>query len=387
MEIRIDDLEVDPEIQLAARGVDQSTVTNYVDALSNDAKLPPVVAFRENGDLWLADGFHRVQAHTFLGMTTIEADVKTGTRQDAMIYAALANVVHGKPMSQREKREAGERLLRLTNWSDYEIGKRIAVDRSTVTKWRSDLSSEISLDKSTERTVTRGDTTYTMDTANIGRREYEPAEPTTPNSFFAVGEDDILRQAQSIKRDRQEIARQRIPEPATTPDIPQDKYRCIVIDPPWPVQKIEREERPNQGISLDYPTMTLEEIESLPVRGLAYQDGCHLYLWVTQKLLPVGLSLIESWGFRYQCLMTWVKPTGMTPYSWMYNTEHVIFARCGNLQLTRMGIKLSFDAPVQGHSKKPDIFYSNVAAASPEKRLEMFARQQRDGFDVWGNEV
>mgnify|MGYP001588204947 CR=1 FL=1 len=169
---------------------------------------------------------------------------------------------------------------------------------------------------------------------------------------------------------------------------PAGKYRCIVIDPPWPVQKIVREVRPNQDLDLDYQTMTLEEIAALPVGELVMPDGCHLYLWITQKFLPVGLELAKKWGFSYQCLMTWRKNTGMTPYSWMYDTEHVIFATCGGLPLQKFGLRLSFDAPVVRHSEKPDVFYADrVCLASPEPRLEMFARKKREGFTVWGNEV
>jgi len=185
----------------------------------------------------------------------------------------------------------------------------------------------------------------------------------------------------------QAAARSTAPEPAVTPPLPDRKYRCIVIDPPWPVAKIERDERPNQGVALDYPTMTLDEIAALPVAELAAADGCHIYLWTTQKFLPDAFSLFNAWGVRYQCLMTWVKPTGMTPYSWMYNTEHVLFGRIGKLDLQRMGLKLSFEAQVTRHSEKPAVFYERVAQASPEPRLDMFARNTRDGFDVWGNEV
>ncbi|MGH7274016.1 MAG: MT-A70 family methyltransferase [Nitrospiria bacterium] len=154
------------------------------------------------------------------------------------------------------------------------------------------------------------------------------------------------------------------------------------------MKKIEREERPNQGVELDYPTMTIEEIAGLPVSDLAHVEGCHLYLWVTQKYLPAGLEMVEAWGLRYQCLMTWCKNVGFTPFSWMYDTEHVIFATTGNLKLNQLGLRLSFDAPVNGHSIKPDVFYQErVLLASPGPRLEMFARRQREGFEVWGNEV
>lgn len=185
-------------------------------------------------------------------------------------------------------------------------------------------------------------------------------------------------------------ARQRVPEAVPEPIRPPDgKFSCIVIDPPWPMQKIEREERPNQGRELDYPVMSLEQIADenlVPVRTLAADDA-HIYLWVTHKFLPAGMDLLEAWGFRYQCVMTWRKNVGITPFSWMYDTEHVLFGRRGNLKLQRLGLRLSFEAPVRGHSAKPDVFYERVIEASPGPRVEMFSRSPREGFTVWGNEV
>ena len=174
------------------------------------------------------------------------------------------------------------------------------------------------------------------------------------------------------------------------PPIPIGQYRCVVIDPPWPVQKIVRsQQRPDQTHTLDYRTMDLDEIAALPLDKLGSDDGAHIYLWVTQKFLPDGIALLERWGYHYQCTMTWVKPTGMTPFSWMYNTEHVLFGTKGGLTVAQKGLKLSFEAAVAKgtHSTKPDVFYERVILASPEPRLNMFARQSREGFDAWGNEV
>lgn len=177
------------------------------------------------------------------------------------------------------------------------------------------------------------------------------------------------------------------PESLPMPDPPEGQYRCLVIDPPWPMERVLREGRPLQPRALNYPIMSLEEIAALSIPELGASDGCHLYLWVTQKYLPYGLELVERWGFRYQCLLTWIKPVGVTPFSWMYNTEHVIFARQGDLPLQMQGQKLSFEESSRGHSIKPDIFYERVLVASPEPRLDMFARRDREGFKVWGNEV
>lgn len=186
------------------------------------------------------------------------------------------------------------------------------------------------------------------------------------------------------QRDEARTKADRLPDPAP----PDGTYRCIVIDPPWPMAKITREQRPDQGEQLDYPTMTLDEIRTLTVADLVDPAGCHVYLWVTHKFLPSGLELLGVWGARYECSLTWVKPTGITPYSWMYNTEHCLFARAGQgLDLARMGRKLSFQAPAGRHSEKPDEFYDLVSECSPGPRLELFSRRPRPGFVAWGNEA
>ena len=163
--IAIDGLTIDPGIQLRARGVDSATVQGYVEALSSGAEFPPVMAFSENGNLWLADGFHRIAASRFCGLAEIDAEIQKGTRQDAKIHAALANVEHGKPMSQAQKREAGQRLLELTDWSNAEIARRLAVSEGSIRNWRA--SSQIYEDR--PRTVTRNGKTYQMDVTNIGQ--------------------------------------------------------------------------------------------------------------------------------------------------------------------------------------------------------------------------
>jgi len=168
--------------------------------------------------------------------------------------------------------------------------------------------------------------------------------------------------------------------------VPQGKYRTIVIDPPWPVEKILREERPNQ-YDLDYPTMSIEEIKAFPLRKMAFEDGSHIYLWTTQKYLPVSFEVFKAWDVNYECLLTWVKNVGFTPFSWMYSTEHCLFGRIGSLPLLKMGKRLDFTGKVREHSRKPDQFYNLVAEVSPEPRIDIFSREKHDGFEQYGNEI
>lgn len=312
-------------------------------------------------------------------------DLEEGT---AEILAVALNM-HRRHLSHEQQRDVWERwrqmpkerqeaglLLRQQGMTQQQVADTLGVSQKTVDNWEGQRISSSSNPLPDLR-------------VSIPKQQYPAiAERRESGETLAAIAADYQVTPERIGQVVQLVeARQRVPDPVGEVPYPDGTYRCIVIDPPWPVQKIEREERPVQSARLDYPTMSLDDIRALPVPVLADDAGCHLYLWVTQKFLPDGLQLCADWGFRYQCLMTWVKPTGFTPFSWMYNTEHVIFARRGSLDLDRMGLKLSFDAGVVRHSEKPDVFYERVLAASPGPRLEMFARADRDGFVVWGNEV
>jgi len=113
--------------------------------------------------------------------------------------------------------------------------------------------------------------------------------------------------------------------------IPPGKFRTIVVDPPWPIEKIIRKERPYQD-RFDYARMSLDEIKDLPIADKA-DEHCHLYLWTTHKHLPHTFEILSAWGFKYQCVLTWIKNVGFTPFSWMYSTELALFAHRGNLDL------------------------------------------------------
>lgn len=138
-----------------------------------------------------------------------------------------------------------------------------------------------------------------------------------------------------IKKIRQAVIAKSEQEPAPAPEpvpLPEGRYRAIVIDPPWPMAKIQRDLRPNQ-VEMPYRTMTIEEIAALPIPALATTDGCHVYLWTTHKHLHDALHLFDTWGVDYQCLMTRVKSVRFTPFSILC----VLAALFSRLVLSRMG--------------------------------------------------
>lgn len=168
--------------------------------------------------------------------------------------------------------------------------------------------------------------------------------------------------------------------------FPDGRYQTIVIDPPWPMEKIQLDCRPDQ-IGFDYPTMNEEELKLFPLPEMT-MDECHMYLWTTQKFFFMAHRLMEYWGFNYIFQMTWMKNGGFQPFGLpQYNTEFVLFGKKGPLPFVETkNFFTGFSAPRREHSRKPDEFYDVVKRVSPGPRIDVFSREKRDGFDQFGNE-
>jgi len=174
-----------------------------------------------------------------------------------------------------------------------------------------------------------------------------------------------------------------IPKPAP----PEGKYAVIYADPPWPVGSMvmDKWESP---IEEKYPTMSIEEIKQLPIKELAAEQ-CSLFLWTTHTFLPDALKLIEEWGFKYFCCITWDKGNGWTQNGFHKRTEFLLYAYKGGINVNQYGDAiptLIFEQKTY-HSKKPDIIRDMIKNKTPEPRIELFARGYYDGWEVWGNEV
>jgi N6-adenosine-specific RNA methylase IME4 len=174
---------------------------------------------------------------------------------------------------------------------------------------------------------------------------------------------------------------------ATDVAVPTGRYHTIVMDPPWPMKKIERAVHPEQ-VGFDYPTMDEEQLAAFPLSDMAAPD-CHLFLWTTVKFLPPALDLAEAWGFRYVCPFVWMKPGGFQPIGLpQYNVEFALYCRRGAPRfIDTKQFFLGFDAPRREHSRKPDQFYDTVRRVCAGPRIDIFSREKRDGFDQFGNQA
>ena len=175
------------------------------------------------------------------------------------------------------------------------------------------------------------------------------------------------------------------------------KYKVILADPPWKYGKWGAASVAPRGSSyqpqssdMPYSTMSVSEISDLPVATLADVD-CELYLWTTQKYLPDAFKVMECWGFKYCQTLTWCKTPKGTGQGGLYcpTTEFLLLGRKGKMPVGKKRVDTTWwhvKRPMR-HSEKPATFHEIIEQMSDGPRIELFARQRRVGWHVWGNEV
>lgn len=163
------------------------------------------------------------------------------------------------------------------------------------------------------------------------------------------------------------------------------KYDVIVLDPPWQMEKIEREVAPNQ-VGFDYPTMTIDEIKAFK---LPNENDCHVFMWITQKHHRYGFEIFDAWNVKFICEFVWHKNGGFQPFGLpQFNHEYVMYGRIGTPQFIDFkSFFTCFKADRTGHSAKPDAFYETIKRVTAGKRIDIFNRRKIDGYDTWGNQA
>lgn len=177
-------------------------------------------------------------------------------------------------------------------------------------------------------------------------------------------------------------------------------YRVICMDAP------HRFVAGTKGRPQHYNRMTDPEIAALPVRSLADPSGCWLFFWTTGPKLPAAFAILKAYRFRYSAVgFIWVKThlrfgRAGTPlflhrdsfhmgmgYTTRKNAEICLLFKIGRPQRLSKSVAELIVAPRREHSRKPDEFYERVQQFAPGPYLEIFSRQQRPGWDVWGDEA
>jgi N6-adenosine-specific RNA methylase IME4 len=174
------------------------------------------------------------------------------------------------------------------------------------------------------------------------------------------------------------------------------RFGTILADPPWRFQNKTGKIAPEHRRLSRYGTMTFDDIAAVPVSKLSAETA-HLYLWVPNALLPEGIRVMETWGFKYKSNIVWHKirkdggSDGRGVGFYFRNvTELILFGvkgknartlQAGRTQVNYIGTRK------REHSRKPDEQYDLIQSCSPGPFLELFARGTRKGWSTWGNQA
>jgi len=187
-----------------------------------------------------------------------------------------------------------------------------------------------------------------------------------------------------IEKDKKKAAKESYRNTMPRPNLPDENYDVIYADPPWKYN--DKQDTPLLGgAEKHYPTMTISELCGLEVPSA---DNAVLFFWVTSPLLEECFDVINAWGFKYKASFVWDKiKHNMGHYN---SVRHEFLLVCTKGSKTPEHIKL-FDSVQSiertGHSEKPEEFRTIIETIYPNgKKLELFARKQVQGWDVWGNE-
>jgi N6-adenosine-specific RNA methylase IME4 len=175
-----------------------------------------------------------------------------------------------------------------------------------------------------------------------------------------------------------------------------NQYDVILADPPWHFKVWNEDSGTKKSAQRHYSIMKVEDICALDIRPLM-AENCVLFLWTTwPTIFTYPVKVMKAWGFKYRTeAWTWVKAT-KDRKGWRYgtgyytraNTEPCLLAVKGRMPVQDKGVLGLIVEPGREHSRKPDVQYELIERLYPNMRyLELFARQHRAGWDVFGEEV
>ena len=173
-------------------------------------------------------------------------------------------------------------------------------------------------------------------------------------------------------------------------------YDLIYADPPWRQAKGGKKSvRPNSsGKALDYKTLGMDEIkEHLETADKLTGDNSILFLWAIDKYLFEAEELAKSLGYKLHARMIWNKVNGIpAAFTVRYGHEYLLYMYKGKLtpvaKEERGKIHTVFTELVKNHSQKPEEAYRIIERLYPDlNKIELYARNERDGWDCWGDEV
>jgi len=170
---------------------------------------------------------------------------------------------------------------------------------------------------------------------------------------------------------------------------PKGISQVIYADPPWNYSNTGFDQSAKQQyqtipiVQLCQPEIWLK----MPIKKIIKPRSV-LFLWVTYPFAKEGFEICEAWGFKYKAQMVWVKNT-TTGMGWFVTPKHELLYIAVKGQGLHPAIKPEsvFYYETSGHSRKPRQVYEMIESMYTGPYVELFAREKREGWESWGNEL
>lgn len=377
------------------RLLDTVKVTKLAESIGKIGLLHPIAIDEHNN---LLAGLHRIEACKLLGWQAIPAIIRQNG--DALL-AELTEIDENLIRNELTVLEQGEHLKRRDEVL-AEMGVRAKQGDNRFTNGRgaesaplkttAGIAAEVGVSKrrAQERKQIADKIT---DEVKDAIRETELADRATdllqlarlsPEEQMDAAQRVLTGKARNVKQAKKQAKKEKQIDDIKTTVWPVGKHHVIVVDPPWKYDN--RAEDESHRSANPYPSMTIEEITALKVPDLAL-DNCILWLWTTNAFMEEAHQIARAWGFEKKTILTWVKDK-MGNGDWLRGqTEHCLMCVKGKPTVNLTNQTTVIRGPLREHSRKPEEFYQLVNDLCPGQKVELFARQVREGWTSYGNEL
>jgi len=376
------------------RSVNPERVKELAASIQEIGLLNPVTITE---DKRLVAGLHRIEAYKLLGKTEIEATVVSLDELDAELAQIDENLIRNEltvlERAEQLKRRKEIYEAKYPESKSYVIGGKIRQNSANeIISFARDTASKIGV---SPRTV--------QHEVQIAEDLADEVKEAIRNTDLADNKTELLRLARLDEEEQKEVVQkiirgeaEKVLEAKRKIEIekiaqriqnnqiqrPEGLFDVIVVDPPWPYGT-DYDPDGRRG-ACPYPEMSLEEIRNIK---LPASENCVLFLWTTHKFMRYSFDILDIWGFREVAIITWVKDR-MGLGTWLRSrSEFCIMAVKGSPKVNLTNQTTIIEGKVREHSRKPDEFYQMVDSLCIGRKLDYFAREKRNGWEIFGEEV
>lgn len=391
MEVELKKIKIDKTFADRLPPTNENLKKELTKSIENHGIIVPVLLSSNN---ILLDGHRRLEIAKELGVDLIPA-LKlsvSGSNKAAKLFEIAVNLDR-RHLNEAQRADLGSSLLRIeqpkAKERQREGGSKGGKQKKSEGVGNGSPHLKKEKDRATDRVAKRtGVSRKTFERVMAIKKSMPKLAARMIKGEISVAAAYKKLKASNVKKKGKKEAK-KIKEDFVVKDLASvpGKWRTVYMDPPW-----RYDDSGGRGAAENhYSTMSVDELIELPVKELAHSDGCLYWIWTTWPMIRDGYphKLIEGFGLRWVGEVVWHKLGGPGTGRWLRPVTEVLVLAVskGAMLIDDKSVEGFLAVEKQNHSKKPEEFYEFLERVSPEPRIELFARNKRDGWWRWGLEA